>query len=145
MGLREAQREPDGAVRLTDRRTCLGAKTGHTSAGICRWTSKGGLAVTIREPHPDLMTAPQRQTDGHFPLSPGNSVRMNRLATFVESMLAIRRLTPRQVDDFMASYVIYNLDWRDEQQMIETLGPSIRREVTECLIGRYSVLNHLSR
>jgi sterol 24-C-methyltransferase len=43
----------------------------------------------------------------------------------------------------MASYVIYGLDWRDEQQMIETLGPDYQKKVTECLIAYYSVLNHL--
>jgi len=85
----------------------------------------------------------EQQTDSLFSWSPSISARTQRLTTFVDSLLAIRRLTPRQVDDFMASYVIYNLDWRDRQKMIETLGPDYQQRVTECLIAYYSVLNHL--
>jgi len=89
------------------------------------------------------MMEPRPQPERPFFLSPRNSARATRLATFVDSMLALRRLTPRQVDEFLASYVIYNLDWRDEKQMIETLGPDYQKKVAECVIAYYSVLNHL--
>jgi sterol 24-C-methyltransferase len=89
------------------------------------------------------MAGSRPQTNGLFSLSPGSSVWAIRLTTFVDSLLAIKRLTPRQVDDFMASYVIYDLDWRDERQMIETLGPDYRKRVAECVVAYYSVLNHL--
>ena len=74
-------------------------------------------------------------------LSP--ALAAHRVRTFVGSWQAISRLTPKQVDDFMASYVIYNLDWADEPQMIRTLGPDYARKVGDCLVAYYSVLNHL--
>ena len=70
-------------------------------------------------------------------------VATHRIRTFVDSWLAITRLTQKQVDDFMASYVIYNLDWSDEPQMISALGPDYASKVGDCLVAYYSVLNHL--
>jgi sterol 24-C-methyltransferase len=43
----------------------------------------------------------------------------------------------------MASYVIYNLDWDDEKEMIATLGPDYQQRVGDCLKAYYGVLNHL--
>jgi Methylase involved in ubiquinone/menaquinone biosynthesis len=43
----------------------------------------------------------------------------------------------------MASYVIYNLDWSDEKQMIATLGNDYQEKVGDCLKAYYGVLNHL--
>lgn len=43
----------------------------------------------------------------------------------------------------MASYVIYNLDWSDEKQMVEELGPNYQEKVGDCLKSYYGVLNHL--
>ena len=67
----------------------------------------------------------------------------NRLKTFRASFKYLHDLTPQQVDDFMASYVIYNLDWANEDQMIAALGPHYRQKVGECLKSYYGVLNHL--
>ncbi|KAM7205535.1 S-adenosyl-L-methionine-dependent methyltransferase [Naviculisporaceae sp. PSN 640] len=67
----------------------------------------------------------------------------NRLNTFKSSFKYLYDLTPQQVEDFMASYVIYNLDWADEEQMIAALGPHYRKKVGECLKAYYGVMNHL--
>ncbi|KAJ0382494.1 hypothetical protein COL922a_012454 [Colletotrichum nupharicola] len=66
-----------------------------------------------------------------------------RSKTFWKSFKYLLDLTPKQVDDFMASYVIYSLDWADKRQMIETLGPDYRQKVGDCLQSYYGVLNHL--
>jgi sterol 24-C-methyltransferase len=67
----------------------------------------------------------------------------NRLKTFSKSFKYLHDLTAKQVDDFMASYVIYNLDWADEKQMISALGPDYKDKIGECLKAYYGVLNHL--
>ncbi|RMJ22588.1 S-adenosyl-methionine-sterol-C [Aspergillus sp. HF37] len=74
---------------------------------------------------------------------PRNSASPKRWKTFWEAFRYLQNLTPKQVDDFMASYVIYNLDWSDEEQMIEKLGPDYQHKVGECLQAYYGVLNHL--
>ncbi|KAK1991300.1 methyltransferase domain-containing protein, partial [Colletotrichum falcatum] len=66
-----------------------------------------------------------------------------RSTTFWKSFKYLRDLTPKEVDDFMASYVIYNLDWADEAAMVEALGPDYRARVGDCLRSYYGVLNHL--
>jgi sterol 24-C-methyltransferase len=71
------------------------------------------------------------------------TVSTNRLRTFYISFKYLLRLSPRQVDDFMASYVIYNLDWNDEESMILALGPEYQQKVGDCLRSYYGVLNHL--
>ncbi|KAK0624749.1 S-adenosyl-L-methionine-dependent methyltransferase [Bombardia bombarda] len=67
----------------------------------------------------------------------------NRFKTFRGAFKYLHDLTPQQVDDFMASYKIYNLDWADEQQMVAALGPDYRQKVGECLKAYYGVMNHL--
>lgn len=71
------------------------------------------------------------------------SVTTGRIKTFTKSFNYLRTLSPKQVDDFMASYVIYNLDWADEAKMIGTLGPDYQQKVGDCLTSYYGVLNHL--
>ncbi|KAK1715464.1 methyltransferase domain-containing protein [Colletotrichum acutatum] len=66
-----------------------------------------------------------------------------RTKTFWKSFKYLLDLTPKQVDDFMASYVIYSLDWADEEQMVKTLGPDYKAKVGDCLQAYYGVLNHL--
>ena len=66
-----------------------------------------------------------------------------RAKTFRKAFKHLHDLTPQQVDDFMASYVIYNLDWANEEQMIAALGPNYREKVGECLRSYYGILNHL--
>ncbi|RAK95506.1 class I SAM-dependent methyltransferase [Aspergillus ibericus CBS 121593] len=72
-----------------------------------------------------------------------NSASPKRWKTFWKAFRYLNNLTPKQVDDFMASYVIYNLDWSDEKQMVETLGPDYQAKVGDCLKAYYGVLNHL--
>ena len=74
---------------------------------------------------------------------PDRSVSPGRIKTFAKAFKYLCNLTPKQVDDFMASYVIYNLDWEDEAQMIDTLGPDYQKKVGDCLKSYYGVLNHL--
>ncbi|KAL4862759.1 hypothetical protein BDV12DRAFT_178411 [Aspergillus spectabilis] len=72
-----------------------------------------------------------------------NSASPKRWKTFWKSLRYLQHLTPKEVDDFMASYVIYNLDWSDEKQMVEVLGPDYQSRVGDCLQAYYGVLNHL--
>jgi sterol 24-C-methyltransferase len=57
--------------------------------------------------------------------------------------MVVRSLTEEQVDSFMKSYVIYDLDWENEQEMIAVLGPDYQQKVGAYLSDYYSVLNHL--
>lgn len=74
---------------------------------------------------------------------PGRPVTPSRLKTFTKSFSYLRNLSKEQVDNFMASYVIYSLDWADEAQMIEKLGPDYQKRVGDSLAAYYGVLNHL--
>ncbi|KAI0408896.1 S-adenosyl-L-methionine-dependent methyltransferase [Xylaria palmicola] len=82
-------------------------------------------------------------SDGDGDYVVDRSVSPNRLRTFVRAFKHIRDLTPQQVDNFMASYEIYNLDWADEGAMVAALGPDYQRRVGDCLTAYYSVVNHL--
>ena len=66
-----------------------------------------------------------------------------RWKSFWSAFRYLSNLSQKQVDDFMASYVIYNLDWGNEQQMVEVLGPNFQESVGDCLKSYYGVLNHL--
>ncbi|BCS21149.1 class I SAM-dependent methyltransferase [Aspergillus puulaauensis] len=72
-----------------------------------------------------------------------NSASPKRWKTFWNSFRYLQHLTPKQVDDFMASYVIYNLDWSDEQEMVRVLGANYQDKIGDCLQAYYGVLNHL--
>ncbi|EME49849.1 hypothetical protein DOTSEDRAFT_68592 [Dothistroma septosporum NZE10] len=69
--------------------------------------------------------------------------RSRRVRTILRSFQTLRNLTPEQVDNFMNSYIIYDLDWADEESMIAALGPNYQHAVGQCLADYYSVLNHL--
>ncbi|KAI0549022.1 S-adenosyl-L-methionine-dependent methyltransferase [Xylaria curta] len=71
------------------------------------------------------------------------SASPNRIKTFLKAFKHIRDLTPQQVDDFMASYEIYNLDWADGDAMVAAFGPDYQQHVGQCLAAYYSVINHL--
>jgi sterol 24-C-methyltransferase len=71
------------------------------------------------------------------------SASPNRWKTFRTSFKYLCNLTPKQVDDFMASYVIYNLDWENETEMISALGPNYQQLAGDCLKSYYGVMNHL--
>jgi sterol 24-C-methyltransferase len=72
-----------------------------------------------------------------------DSASPKRWKSFWTSFRYLANLTPKEVDDFMASYVIYNLDWENTQQMTEVLGPNYQEMVGDCLKSYYGVLNHL--
>lgn len=69
--------------------------------------------------------------------------RLRRAETALRSFRVLRGLTSEQVDAFMDSYIIYDLDWANEKMMIETLGPDYQRKVGKCLGDYYRVINHL--
>ena len=82
----------------------------------------------------------------HKPIFQKNSTRLRkrqRIETAFRSFRVLKNLSPDQVERFMKSYVIYNLDWADEHTMIETLGPEYQKKVGECLADYYCVLNHM--
>ncbi|RYP46214.1 hypothetical protein DL768_007533 [Monosporascus sp. mg162] len=90
-------------------------------------------------------TAPQGKSGSkqHGKVNLDRTASTKRLKTFIRSFKHIRDLTPKEVDDFMASYEIYNQDWADEEAMIAAFGPNYAQKVGDCLQAYYSVLNHL--
>ncbi|KAI1176220.1 S-adenosyl-L-methionine-dependent methyltransferase [Nemania sp. FL0916] len=90
---------------------------------------------------PARKSLPKKEDDGDYVVD--RSVSPNRLKTFLKAFRHIRDLSPQQVDDFMASYEIYNLDWADEEAMIAAFGPDYQQRVGQCLAAYYSVINHL--
>ncbi|KAK8019932.1 S-adenosyl-L-methionine-dependent methyltransferase [Apiospora arundinis] len=71
------------------------------------------------------------------------SASTKRWKTFRASFKHLWNLTPKEVDDFMDSYVIYNLDWENEKEMIDALGPDYQQRVGACLKSYYGIMNHL--
>ena len=71
------------------------------------------------------------------------SKKLRRVETALRSFRVLKNLTKEQVDNFMNSYVIYDLDWADEKMMTDALGPDYQKKVGECLRDYYSVLNHM--
>lgn len=66
-----------------------------------------------------------------------------RLSTILKSFKTLYTLSPAKVDAFLNSYVIYDHDWSDENELIKQFGPNYVHEVQKKLIDYYSVLNHL--
>lgn len=66
-----------------------------------------------------------------------------RIQTALRSFRVLRDLSPGQMQNFMDSYLIYSLDWADEETMVTTLGPDYERVVGQKLADYYCVLNHL--
>ncbi|KAL1864622.1 hypothetical protein VTK73DRAFT_5776 [Phialemonium thermophilum] len=120
---RVAVRDSSDIDAISDEKHRIASRTDSGSTGYGRRGTKRSSKVDV--------TALDRST-----LS-------NRVKTFRASFKYLHDLTPKQVEDFMASYVIYNLDWADEKEMISVLGPNYRERVGECLKAYYGVLNHL--
>jgi sterol 24-C-methyltransferase len=72
-----------------------------------------------------------------------NSASTKRSKTFWTSFRYLQGLSKKQVDDFMASYSIYNLDWSDETQMVAALGENYQEKIGDCLKAYYGIMNHL--
>lgn len=89
-----------------------------------------------------MSAEPQPRTLDLSKKSRGNQ-KLRRIETAVRSFRVLNKLSPDQVEAFLTSYVIYDLDWADESAMVETLGPGYQQKVGECLSDYYSVLNHL--
>ncbi|QIW99758.1 hypothetical protein AMS68_005276 [Peltaster fructicola] len=92
-------------------------------------------------PVPSGRSSGSRERQQHYTVDRTASTK--RIKTFTTSFKYLLHLTPQQVDDFMASYVIYNLDWKNEEEMIRVLGPNYPEKVGDCLRAYYGVLNHL--
>ncbi|VUC30122.1 unnamed protein product [Clonostachys rosea] len=71
------------------------------------------------------------------------SASTKRWKTFARSFKHIYNLTPKEVEDFMRSYRIYENDWADEEKMIAAFGLDYQQQVGDSLKAYYSVLNHL--
>jgi sterol 24-C-methyltransferase len=71
------------------------------------------------------------------------SVSSKRVTTFWTSFKYLYGLTDQQVKDYLNSYVIFNLDWENEDDMIAALGPDYEARVADCIRAYYGVLNHL--
>ncbi|EFW99999.1 S-adenosyl-methionine-sterol-C-methyltransferase [Grosmannia clavigera kw1407] len=77
------------------------------------------------------------------PVVSERSASTKRTKTFWNSFKFLCNMTDKDVEDFMSSYVIYNLDWADEEKMVAALGPDYKTKVGDCLRSYYGVLNHL--
>lgn len=110
------------------------------TANVPRVDNVNGKPITTKKK--GSLSKPSSKSQNN-PTEPDRSVSPSRLKTFTQAFRYLRNLTPQQVDEFMASYVIYNLDWADEAQMIKTLGPDYQTKVGACLKSYYGVLNHL--
>lgn len=65
-----------------------------------------------------------------------------RISTIFNSFKALYRLSPKQVDDFVKSYEIYDYDWEHGQAKNDT-KTKIYSDVKQDIINWYSILNHL--
>jgi sterol 24-C-methyltransferase len=114
-------------------------------------SSNGGLADEKRQAALNSLFRPQRRRkhkdsdefslDSLDPLD--RASQTSRLRTFRTSFRYLRNLTPQQVNDYMASYEIYNLDWDDKKAMRAALGPSYQSRIDSALEAYYHVINHL--
>ncbi|KAI0175496.1 S-adenosyl-L-methionine-dependent methyltransferase [Hypoxylon sp. FL1284] len=100
-------------------------------------TEKVKLSSPLRSSSPKNRSS----HDGNYQVD--RSVSTKRWKTFLKAFKHIHDLTPKEVDDFMASYEIYNLDWANEEEMVKAFGPNYQQRVGDCLRAYYSVLNHL--
>ncbi|KAI1412513.1 S-adenosyl-L-methionine-dependent methyltransferase [Hypoxylon sp. FL1857] len=99
--------------------------------------------VKLSSPH-HTSSSLSKHHHGHDSRPPvDRSVSPKRWKTFFKAFKHIHNLTPKEVEDFMASYEIYNLDWANENEMIKAFGPNYQQRVGDCLRAYYSVLNHL--
>ena len=101
------------------------------------------LETLVNEKHRLRLHFHRAQHGKHVKPDFYNSASTKRGKTFWTSFRYLQGLNKKQVDDFMASYVIYNLDWSDEKQMVEALGENYQEKVGDCLKAYYGIINHL--
>lgn len=134
---KDAQQVP----RLDANGKVTGATDPSSNAGGLKKTRSKKLRQSLTSKRSSkLANVPEEQADV---AEPDRSVSTSRFKTFVRSFKYLYKLTPKEVDDFMASYIIYNLDWENEAEIIDTLGPDYQQKVGDCLKSYYGVLNHL--
>lgn len=66
-----------------------------------------------------------------------------RITTIIHAIIALFSLTEKDLDAFFKSYIIYDHDWEDKDEMIRVFGKDYAQEVSKRLIDYYSVLNYL--
>ncbi|KAI1496847.1 S-adenosyl-L-methionine-dependent methyltransferase [Biscogniauxia marginata] len=88
-----------------------------------------------------LSSPPKKRNRSRYEVD--RTVSPSRWKTFFKAFKHIHDLTPKEVDDFMSSYEIYNLDWANHDAMVAAFGPNYQQRVGDCLKAYYSVLNHL--
>ncbi len=66
-----------------------------------------------------------------------------RFTTIVQAVFALFTLSDKDLDAFFNSYVIYDHDWANKQDLIKDFGDNYAKEVGKRLIDYYSVLNYL--
>ncbi|CAJ2500845.1 Uu.00g036980.m01.CDS01 [Anthostomella pinea] len=129
--------------------TCTGnsALPGHHDSSDSSRTSDASVEkVPVQLSSPPLqsssLSAKSSKRD-HGRQEVDRSVSPKRWKTFIKAFKHIHDLTPKEVDDYMASYEIYNLDWADQDEMIAAFGPNYQQRVGDSLKAYYSVINHL--
>lgn len=68
---------------------------------------------------------------------------MYRISTALKSFKVLYSLPQEKIDAFLNSYIIYDHDWVNEEEMIKNMGADYCKEIQRRLIDYYSVLNHL--
>ncbi|KLU89222.1 hypothetical protein MAPG_08196 [Magnaporthiopsis poae ATCC 64411] len=124
--------EKRGGVKQQKRRSFLGL--GKPTTNTPAAADDTPASKSKRRSQDALVTAARR---GNTSAAPG------RAKTFWRAARELYKLDQAQVDAFMDSYVIYSLDWSDEDAMRRALGPDFQRRVGDCLRAYYGVLNHL--
>jgi hypothetical protein len=66
-----------------------------------------------------------------------------RTTTVIQAVVALFTLSEKDLKAFFESYVIYDHDWANKEEMVKAFGPNYAEEVGKRLIDYYSVLNYL--
>lgn len=66
-----------------------------------------------------------------------------RLSTIFKSLKTLYTLPQEKIDAFIDSYSVYDLDWANEDELIEKMGPNYYKQVQQKIVDWYCVINHL--
>ncbi|CAK7564077.1 MAG: hypothetical protein SEPTF4163_001960 [Sporothrix epigloea] len=129
---------PVSMLQTTDR-----SSTSSTQSSDTLFDADAKLDHTAHKPWKHFgFHRPQHDTNSKIGVEE-RSASDKRSTTFWTSFKYLCNLTPKQVDDYMASYAIYDLDWADEPAMIRALGTDYKQRVGDSLRAYYGVMNHL--
>jgi len=67
----------------------------------------------------------------------------HRAHTIWRSFKILYTLPMDKVEAFIDSYKIYDFDWKDEDELIDKMGPDYYEQIQKKLVDWYSVINHL--